>query len=358
MVKKYGFVLYIKLSRYTFPGIFLHSLNEEIVPDKKIPSIVPDQQRISGSSTNVRFILVKDHHFFRRYILMSHTFTANLIGILSIACIIVLIAVPVHAFTANSLDITIDKNGDAVAIFKFTLEGFLENAIPESMLEDELKKGLTTSSDPPVILSMDKSEATMLLKKFADTRDTDQGTEYRTASMDFSKAEIALKNSALSGAVTADFSPDKITVTFPDAYTKQFENSAVLPSITHVVIDPLKTAHAATTAVPKMGRINVTSSPANVLVSIDGTSAGNSPQTFSDIPTGTHTLLFQKEGFQPFSKNVTVVEGRTTNVFVYLQYTSPEPTPAPSGFHPLPGFDLFIACLGLGSGVIVRRMTR
>jgi len=286
---------------------------------------------------------------------MSHTFYANLLRIISIVCIAVLFISPAHAFTANSLDITIDKSGDAVAIFTFTLEGFLENTIPPSMLEEELKKGLTTSSEPPVLLSMDKSGATMLLKKFADTRDVEQGTEYRTASMDFKKAEIALKNSALSSAVTADFSPSKITITFPDAYTKEFENSAVLPSLTHIVIDPLKPATAIPS--PKMGSINVTASPDIVQVSIDGTYTGDSPQTFSDIPAGTHTFLFQKEGFQPVTKNVTVVEGRTTSVFVILQYTA-QPAKAPAGFLPLPGFGLVIACLAIGSCVIVRRMTR
>ena len=145
---------------------------------------------------------------------MSQTFTTNLLRLLSIACITVLIAIPAHAFTANSLDITIDKSGDATASFTFTLEGFLENAIPLSMLEEELKKGLTTNSKPPVLLSMHKSGATMLLKKFADTRDVEQGTEYRTPQMNFLKAEIALKNSALSSVVTADFSPSEITITF------------------------------------------------------------------------------------------------------------------------------------------------
>jgi hypothetical protein len=286
---------------------------------------------------------------------MSHRFPANLFRILSIVCIAVILVSPVHAFTANSLDITVNKNGDAVASFKFTLEGFLENAIPQSMLEEELIKGLTTSSDPLVLLSMDKSGATMLLKNFADTRDVAQGTEYRTASMNFQKAEIALKNSAVSSVITADFSPSKITVTFPDAYTKKFENSAVLPSITHIVIDPLKPSVAATPA--KTGTINVTATPAIVQVSIDGSYAGDSPQSFSDIPAGMHTLMFQKEGFQSVTKNVTVVEGRTTTVFVFLQYTV-QPTTAPASSLPTPGFGLVIACLAIGSCVIVRRMTR
>jgi hypothetical protein len=285
---------------------------------------------------------------------MSQMFNTNLLCLLSIACITVLITVPAHAFTANSLDITIDKSGDATATFRFTLEGFLENAIPQSMLEEELKKGLTTNAKPPVLLSMDRSGATMLLKNFADTRDVEQGTEYRTAQMNFLKAEIALKNSALSSVVTADFSPDAITITFPDASTRRFENVAVLPSVTHVVIDPSKPAAALPSPT---GRVNVTASPAAVQVSIDGSYAGETPQTFSDIPAGAHTFLFQKDGFVPVTKTVTVVEGRTTSLFVYLQYIA-EPAATRSGILPVPGFGPVMACLAIGGCVLMRKITR
>jgi len=221
------------------------------------------------------------------------------------------------------------------------------------MLEEELKKGLTTSSDPPVLLSLDKTGATMLMKKFADTKDVAQGTEYSTASMDFSKAEIALKNSALNNVVTADFSPSIITITFPDGYTKNFENASVLPALTHIVIDPSKPTAARLQN--KNGWVNVTASPAIVQVSIDGTYVGDSPQTFSDIPAGTHTFLFQKDGFSPVTKTVMVVEGKTSNVFVFLTAL---PAKAPLVFLQLPGFGLVIACLAVGSCVILRRITR
>ncbi len=286
---------------------------------------------------------------------MSHTFSHELFCFLAITGIALMVISPVHAFTANSLDITISKDGDATASFRFTLEGILENAIPQSMLEEELKKGLTTSSDPPVLLSMDKSGATLLLKKFADTADVPQGTEYRTASMNFQKAEIALKNSAISNVVSADFTPDRITLTFPDAYTKTFANTAVLPSLTHVVIDPSKPAVVATPA--KTGSINITASPPTVQVSIDGSYAGDSPGTFSELTAGPHTLLFQKEGFLPVTKTITVVEGRTTSAFVYLKYAE-QPTTAAPGLLSLPGFDLALAALALGSCFLVRRISR
>ncbi len=286
---------------------------------------------------------------------MSYTSSINRFRILIIACLAILLVTPAHAFTANSLDITIDKSGDATASFKFTLEGFLENAIPQSMMEEELKKGLTTSSEPPVLLSMDKTGAVMILKKFADTRDVATGTEYRTASMNFQKAEIALKESALSSVVTADFTPAKITITFPDAYTRSFANSAVLPSLTHIVIDPSKPSAAATT--DTMGGINVTASPAVVQVSVDGTYVGDTPGTFSDIPAGTHTLLFEKEGFQPVTKTIASVAGKTTNVFVFLQYT-PQTTTAPKGILPIPGFGLLITGLAVSGCILWRKIVR
>src|SRR5512136_1043607 len=148
---------------------------------------------------------------------MSYTYNV-ILCCLVLACCNLFMVIPVHAFTANSLDITVDKNGDAIATFRFTLEGFIENSIPQSTLEEELKKGLTTSTEPPELKSMDRSSAVLLMKKFADTLDVATGTEYRTATMDFKKAEVALQNSALGGVVTADFSPEKIVLTFPDSY--------------------------------------------------------------------------------------------------------------------------------------------
>ncbi|WP_428369419.1 PEGA domain-containing protein [Methanoregula sp.] len=253
---------------------------------------------------------------------------------LLVFCTAFLVAVPVQAFTANSLDITISKTGDATAIFRFTLEGILENAIPQSILEDELKKGLASSSDPPEIISMNKSAATLLMSKFADTGDVPEGTEYRTASMNFKKAEIALKNSALSSVITADFSPATITVTFPDAYTRQFTNVDVLPAFSHTVIDPTKSASAST--LPTTGAARVISSPSGVRVYIDGSYAGDAPVTLDEIPAGIHTFRFEKDNFEPVTKTVNVTTGSTVQVSAILGYI---PGTTATGTSPLPGFD-------------------
>lgn len=236
------------------------------------------------------------------------------------------ILIPVQAFTANSLDITVEKNGDALATFGFTLEGFIENSIPQSILEEELKKGLTTSSEPPELISMDKSRAVLLLKKFADNSDVPTGTEYRTATMDFKKAEIALKSSSLGDIVSADFSPGSITLTFPDSYQRKFSNIEVLPAVSHTVIDPSKSLRATVSpaATPLTGgSMNVSSSPLKVKVYLDSRYIGEAPSVFAEIESGIHSVEFRKEGYEPASKNVTILEGRTTNVMVVLNYIPP-----------------------------------
>jgi hypothetical protein len=260
---------------------------------------------------------------------------------LMLACCSFFTVIPVHAFTANTLDITVDKNGDAVATFRFTLEGIVENAIPQSMLEEELKKGLTTSTEPPELKSMDKSSAVLIMKKFADTSDVATGTEYRTVGMDFKKAEVALQNSALSGVVAADFSPERIILTFPDTYQREFSNVDVLPSVSHIVTDPVKIAQASLSA---KGSMNVTSSPLNVKVYLDSKYIGEAPSVFPDIASGTHTVEFSKDGFASLRKNVTINEGKTTNINVVLEYIPPAASGEVSSF---PGFVLPLVIIAL-----------
>lgn len=244
------------------------------------------------------------------------------------AGIAVLLFCPASAFTANSLDITVDETGDAIAVFRFTLEGFLENAIPQSILEEELLKGLGTSSEPPELITMDRSSATIRLKQFASLFDVPTGTEYRTVSMDFKKAEIALQQSAVNSVVSADFSPAVITVTFPDTYNRRFTDADTLPSLTHIIIDQAKAASAVQVPTTN-GAIKVVSTPEGANVEIDGNFVGTAPATFTDIPAGSHTLRFSMKNYESVEKTVTVKEGQTIQISVFLAYVQPTPTQAP-----------------------------
>lgn len=274
--------------------------------------------------------------------MLRYSVSHSRVGII-LLCMALFLSVPAQAFTADSLDITIDKNGDATAVFRFTLEGLIENAIPQSVLEEQLMKGLSSGSEPPTLVSMDRSHATIIMKKFANRYDSPQGTDYQTSSMDFRKAEIALQNSAVSSVISADFSPATATLIFSDGYVRSFTDVESLPSITHTIIDPVKAASAKTTATstttlpatpaapPQTGAVNVTSSPDTVAVWIDGINYGNTPAVFSNIPAGAHSLTFKKEGYVPVTKDITISHGGTIRLSVYLAPVETIPTQAPVG---------------------------
>jgi hypothetical protein len=277
--------------------------------------------------------------------------TLHLASLCGIICLVLLLVAPVQAFTADSLSITVAKNGDATATFKYTLEGVIENVIPESTLREQLVKGLTTSSDPPEILSFDKSGADLYLKNFAVMNDVPTGTEYQTTSMDFKKAQIALENSAVSSVISADFSPKVTTVTFPDGYSCQLTDSSVLPSLKHTVIDPAKAQVAQTTTVSPLGAIEVNSSPEHVHVYIDTIYAGESPGTFPGITPGQHEVMLEADGYLTLTKNITVKSGETTMLSEDLDFAAPPTKKADA-----PDAGAVIAVLALaGCGMVVRR---
>ena len=271
---------------------------------------------------------------------------------LSALCTVLLLFSPVSAFTANSLDITVDKSGDATAVFTFTLDGVIENAIPQSMLEEQLVNGLGGSTDPPTLISMDRSSATLLMKNFAGVKAVETGTEYQTGSMDFKKADIALKNSAVSSVITADFSPSRITVTFPDKYARTFSDVDALPALTHTVVDAAKASAAAKVA--STGAIQVTASPADAEVWIDGVYQGNAPQTFSDLTPGTHALEFRKNGYSFITKSVNVTAGKTLKVSVLLATDAAAVQETPAS----PGFGGMIAGVALVAGSVLLYINR
>jgi hypothetical protein len=282
----------------------------------------------------------------------SHNKTLYPLFLCGILCIALLLVAPVNAFTADSLSITVAKNGDATAAFTYTLDGVIENAIPESILQEQLVKGLETSSDPPQVLSFSKSEADLYLKNFAMVTDVPTGTEYQTASMDFKKAQIALQNSAVSTVISADFSPKVTTVTFPDGYSRQLTSSSVLPSLDHTVIDPAKASAVPTVNTSALGALNISSSPENVHVYIDTNYVGDTPGIFSQISPGQHEIMLEADGYVTLTTNVTVNAGETTPLIEDLDIV---PTPTTKANAPDAGTVIVVLALALCGVAVLRK---
>ncbi|MFA5332706.1 MAG: PEGA domain-containing protein [Methanoregula sp.] len=256
-------------------------------------------------------------------------------GAFAFCCIglALLLVAPACAFTADSLNITISENGDATAVFKFTLEGIIENAIPLSSLQNELVKGLDTSSDPPQVISFTNSDATLFLKNFAVTNDVAYGSEYQTTPMDFKKAQFAFEGSAVSHVITADFSPKTITITFPDGFSQTLTQSSILPTMIHTVTDSTKAASASTTNTSALGTIYVKTAPDSVRVYYDSGYVGLSPYTITGATAGQHRILLEKDGYITQTKTLNVSSGETVNVNIALAYaqTTTKNSPVSSG---------------------------
>ena len=175
--------------------------------------------------------------------------------------------------------------------------------------------------------------------------------------MDFKKAEIALQKSGLSSVITADFSPQTTTLTFPDSYSRKFLSADALPSVTHIVIDPVRAA--AVNQSPATGIVGVTSTPSGAEVYIDSVFVGNTPGEFADLAPGTHTVSVRKPGFDSSEKTVIVHAGETSRLTILLSYSIPTPLPASSsGFHFLPGFGEVLTIISISAVCFIIRKRR
>ena len=90
--------------------------------------------------------------------------------------------------------------------------------------------------------------------------------------------------------------------------------------------------------------MNVTSIPTGVKVYLDSAYVGDSPSVFPEIAPGVHSVEFSKDGFKSVSKNVTILEGRTTNVMVVLMDIPPT-TPEDTSSSSLPA--LLVVIIGI-----------
>ena len=147
-----------------------------------------------------------------------------------------LLVIHSSAFVLDSVIFTIRENGNADATVSYQLEGILENSIPDSIIESELEKGLTTDpANPPVLESFSRSRIVLLMPEFATVRTTADGTEYVTTPLNFTRAETALQQSALNYLVRADFTPATVEIQFPDKYTETLHDVDQLPWVSHLI---------------------------------------------------------------------------------------------------------------------------
>jgi hypothetical protein len=145
---------------------------------------------------------------------------------------------PVHAFTAKTLDITVQENTDAVITFDYGLSWF-ENIAVFMRIADpgtELKKALESSYGKPVLVTKtDGGESRFMVQGFASKEEHGGTVTLITPALSFVDAEKILNQYWFAPLISPDFSPAVTRVNFPDNYTEEFYNQISIPALRHTL---------------------------------------------------------------------------------------------------------------------------
>jgi hypothetical protein len=145
---------------------------------------------------------------------------------------------PVQAFTAKSLDIVVQENGDAIVTFDYALN-FLENTAVFTRITDpgaELKKAIAANYKTDVdVIGTSSSEVTVRVHGLASSSTKDGIVTMTTPALSFKSAERVLKQYWFAPLINVDFSPEHTRVVFPDGYIAEYSNQIAIPRISHIL---------------------------------------------------------------------------------------------------------------------------
>ena len=153
-------------------------------------------------------------------------------------CILAAAILPVQAFTAKSLTITLAPDGDAKLDMQYDLS-FIEQSAVFFKIADpaaELKNAFDThSSEPVTVPEATSSSALVLIPSFADISRTGMKTTMVTPSLSFARAQQVMDGYWFAPLISPDFSPGVTTVIFPDGHKDTYYDALTLPSVSHTL---------------------------------------------------------------------------------------------------------------------------
>lgn len=157
------------------------------------------------------------------------------------ACLLVmmLIAAPAGAFSAETLEISLNEDGSADITFEYALSWlerigvFFRIAEPDQ----ELKSALEGATGVPVTVTAAESDrAVFSAQKFAQVNSGEGAVIYSTPEIDLTGAQKILEGYWFAPLIRADFSPDLTVVRFPDGHEERFADQSTIPALSHTVI--------------------------------------------------------------------------------------------------------------------------
>jgi hypothetical protein len=153
-------------------------------------------------------------------------------------CILALAVMPVQAFTAKSLTITLAPDGDADLTMQYDLSFIEQSAVFFKIADpaDELKNAFDShSSEPVTVPSATSTSALVHIPAFADVSTGADRVTMVTPSLSFARAQQVMDEYWFAPLVSPDFSPGITTVIFPDGHRAAYYDALTLPSVSHTL---------------------------------------------------------------------------------------------------------------------------
>jgi hypothetical protein len=160
----------------------------------------------------------------------------KILSVLLSLCIVALAIMPVQAYTAKSLAITVAPDGDAQVDIQYDLSLIEQTAVFLQLADPagELKTAFDTHSTEPVtVSSATSSSALVRIPAFAEVNTGTSRVTIVTPALSFERAQQVMNEYWFAPLISPDFSPAVTTVTFPDGYRATYYDVLTVPSITH-----------------------------------------------------------------------------------------------------------------------------
>lgn len=147
-------------------------------------------------------------------------------------------AAPASAFTADTLAIDLNADGDAVITFDYSLSWveYLAVYLKIGSPSEKLSKAFAGHSDRPVsVIAADEQSMRFVVSGYAQAVAGEDGMTYTTPTLSFAGAQKILDEYWFAPLISPDFSPETTVVTFPDGTEEVFTNQITIPALTHTV---------------------------------------------------------------------------------------------------------------------------
>ena len=160
---------------------------------------------------------------------------------LLLGCLVILAfsaVMPAQAFTAKTLTVTLNGNGDARADMQYDLTFaeqaaiFFHVANPSTELQKVLSDNL---NEPVTVVRADSSSAEVIIPAFASVRQSGSAPTITTPAFSFAHAEQVMDQYWYASLISPHLSPQVTTITFPDGYQAVYYDQISIPSVSHQV---------------------------------------------------------------------------------------------------------------------------